>query len=583
MSQVFTLDLLFSGFSYGVRQQDISHVGPKDAQLAMPPLSSSSSVFESSQSQQFSSVQQSSSSFSQSQSSQSTNQIYESQEFNGGVMKGYKMKEEFSSEQSGERTVRDSGIFTGINGDSNALVDEEFDRKKHTVKDLAKHFALVKPKQNIPHNILPEQRIYNGDHGPALNYLGASEADGQVHSLVRREMSQQDVEASKAAYEMKKKQQMEQQQQSSTTSTTTSSSSTVVKRTETSSRSEQEAKSERRMSLRDSLMLDPAQAHADAGIIDPSAILRGEAAMGWSPPAPATPRAVASSPSCPASLYKSQTNGSGPRSRVFAPVKFSTLPRSSVTLPPLPSTQPTVTPPTLVEPTKAPSEERPQISPMRQTNDSSFLSPPNILPAASFSSDYEATVLSSSKSFDPPPAASSAPVIVLEEEEEEEEEPLQHTSLDTAPTQSTTQTHQELAVSLSFPEVSRSSAPTPAPTTPFPCLDSLRPRTPILVTTRPSSVILDSRTRHVSKDDIAKMMAELNEPLPPMLDIPQEIRASPLIFAGGLATVSHPSSSSSTTSTSCLLTTSTSTSSSSTLPVRLIHLHFTTPHSRPRL
>merc|ERR1711874_798088 len=261
--------------------QDISHIGPKDAQLAMPPLSSSSSVFESSQSQQFSSVQQSSSSFSQSQSSQSsqaTNQIYESQEFNGGVMKGYKVKEEFSSEFGEGRNVRDSGVFTGINGDSNALVDEEFDRKKHTVKDLAKHFALVKPKQNIPHNILPEQRIYNGDHGPALNYLGASEADGQVHSLVRKEMSQQDVEASKAAYEMKKKQQMEQQQQSSsstTTNTSSSSSSTVVKRTESSSRSEQEAKSERRMSLRDSLMLDPAQAHADAGIIDPSAILRG--------------------------------------------------------------------------------------------------------------------------------------------------------------------------------------------------------------------------------------------------------------------------------------------------------------------
>merc|ERR550532_2804394 len=38
------------GFSYGVKQQDISHIGPKDAQLAMPPMSSSSSVFESSQS-----------------------------------------------------------------------------------------------------------------------------------------------------------------------------------------------------------------------------------------------------------------------------------------------------------------------------------------------------------------------------------------------------------------------------------------------------------------------------------------------------------------------------------------------------
>merc|ERR1712051_208063 len=76
---------------------------------------------------------------------------------------------------------------------------------------------------------------------------------------------------------MKKKQQLEQQQSSTTTTTTASysSSSTVVKRMESSSSSEQQQKSERRMSLRDSLMLDPAQAHADAGIIDPSAILRG--------------------------------------------------------------------------------------------------------------------------------------------------------------------------------------------------------------------------------------------------------------------------------------------------------------------
>jgi len=113
----------------------------------------------------------------------------------------------------------------------------------------------------------------------------------------------------------------------------------------------------------------------------------------------------------------------------------------------------------------------------------------------------------------------------------------------------------EMAVSLSFPEVSRSSNATPAPTTPFPSLDShstlqippspvpsMRPKTPILVTTRPSSVTLD-RKRHVSKDDIAKMMAELNSPLPPMQEIPQEIRASPLIFSGGQAAVSHPSSS----------------------------------------
>merc|ERR1719420_401399 len=240
------------GFSYGA----IPTKGPQTPQPAMPPMSSSSMSFESSQSQQFSSVQQSSSS-SYSQHQQSSNQVFESQEFNGGpVMKGLPRREE-------EANNRDSGIFTGINGDANSLVDDEFDYKKHTVKDLAKHFALVKPKQNIPHNILPEQRMFNGDHAPQLNYLGANESGAVLQSNTsnRREVSQQDIEASKAAYELKKKQQMEQQ----STTTTQSSSSTVVRRTETSS-SSTEQKTERRMSLRDSLMLDPAKAHLDAGL-----------------------------------------------------------------------------------------------------------------------------------------------------------------------------------------------------------------------------------------------------------------------------------------------------------------------------
>merc|ERR1712013_399132 len=63
-----------------------------ESQLAQPPMSSSS-LFESSQSQGFaqqsSSIQQSSSSFSQSQSSK---EVYESQQFSGGVMKGYTLK-----------------------------------------------------------------------------------------------------------------------------------------------------------------------------------------------------------------------------------------------------------------------------------------------------------------------------------------------------------------------------------------------------------------------------------------------------------------------------------------------------------
>merc|ERR1719495_2296258 len=81
------------------------------------------------------------------------------------------------------------------------------------------------------------------------------------------------------AYEMKKKQQqMEAQQQSQSGS----SQSTVVRRTETSSSSEQTRSvlNERRQSLTTSLMLDPAAAHAESGIIDPSAILRGSDTAG---------------------------------------------------------------------------------------------------------------------------------------------------------------------------------------------------------------------------------------------------------------------------------------------------------------
>ena len=92
-------------------------------------------------------------------------------------------------------------------------------------------------------------------------------------------------------------------------------------------------------------------------------------------------------------------------------------------------------------------------------------------------------------------------------------------------------------LSLLVPGLPRSVTSTPAPTTPFPPIDhptllSLdtnlvstlgRPKTPILVTTRPSSVQQTTKDRHVSKDDIARMMAELNAPLPPMPAIPQDI------------------------------------------------------------
>merc|ERR1711892_238230 len=128
------------GFAVESRPQPVQI----ESQLAQPPMSSSS--FESSQSQSFaqqsSSIQQSSSSYSQSQTSQ--NEVFESQEFSGGVMKGYRMKQDQvdGERETGEKMLS-SGVFGGIGADNNSLVDTEIDYKKHTVKDLAKHFALV--------------------------------------------------------------------------------------------------------------------------------------------------------------------------------------------------------------------------------------------------------------------------------------------------------------------------------------------------------------------------------------------------------------------------------------------------------
>merc|ERR1711994_823161 len=117
-------------------------------------------------------------------------------------------------DETGRRSqmARDSGLFGGIGGDDNSLVDNEFDYKKHSVKDLAQHFALVKPKAQLPNQILPEQKMFNGEQGPALNYLGGKQDfASQQQIFTKKEVSNEDIEASKKAYELKKKQQIEQQ------------------------------------------------------------------------------------------------------------------------------------------------------------------------------------------------------------------------------------------------------------------------------------------------------------------------------------------------------------------------------------
>merc|ERR1712080_606182 len=153
-----------------------------------------------------------------------------------GSMRGYQIK---GNEEAGGRMsalARDSGIFGGISADDNSLVDAEFDYKKHSVKDFAS-----------------QQQVY-----------------------VKKEVSAEDVEASRQAYELKKKQQAEQKattvkNSSSSASTCSSQQSTVTMREKKTTEETQSAMSDkRRSSISSALLMDPAQAHAQAGIIDPS-------------------------------------------------------------------------------------------------------------------------------------------------------------------------------------------------------------------------------------------------------------------------------------------------------------------------
>lgn len=227
-------------------------------------------------------------------SSVSSSQVYESQQLGGGIMKGYKSKEpqQMMNQQmsqmnqqmnqqmsqmmnSHEKQIKDAGIFGGITGDHNSLVEEndQMDYQKHSVKSLVGHFSKVRPKTEIPVQYLPEQRLYGGEQGPSLNYLTASSETDSQQSFVRTggavAGAKQDIDASRQEYEMRKQKQEQQTSQSSSTAA-------VEMRSKTETSAEQRAAvSERRQSLSQALLMDPAMEHANAGIIDPSAILRG--------------------------------------------------------------------------------------------------------------------------------------------------------------------------------------------------------------------------------------------------------------------------------------------------------------------
>lgn len=571
-----------------------------------------------------------SSQYQQSYAQSSQSEIYESTEFESGL-KGYKPKGvEMANGDMNHRPamkmIQNNGIFGGITGDQNSLLeDAQFDSKKHSVRDLVGHFSKVKPKAQIPVQYLPEQKIYNGNQGPSLNYLNSS---NESATLPRAASStKKDFDASRQDYEMKK--QMQNNTSTTSSSTTAMSNNSQQSSVETRSRSAVSAEKKqllnsRRQSLKDLLYFDTEnnRGSSAAGIIDPSAILRGEKASLWN-------RCESSHPTPPASVSAAQMYISKPP----APNSYSqTLPRSfknkscdsktSQNLainqqlsPKTPLVVPKITtqfvdsiptsssfplssiPESSCSPTAEVSQKEslpeqstisaPAVSStvsQSQSLNSQSLENSSVVISSSLqlptSPEYEAVVHSSNKVFTSTSSltqqhhsmttavigvteqiptntnttnftSNSSVVVGITPVIESSHETLDHI------TTAADDLHPTVSLLSSFPSLNlpRSSASTPLPTTPFPPIDHLgglvvttassflpphtpattgvaglnRSRTPILVTTRPSSVI-EGRTRHVSREDIARMMAELNAPLPPLVPIPQDIRASPLLF-----------------------------------------------------
>ena len=452
-------------------------------------------------SEQRSFQQQSQESFQSSSSFQQTSSVRQQEVFEAterdGAMRGYQPK---GVDETGRRSAmaRDSGLFGGIGGDDNSLVDNEFDYKKHSVKDLAQHFALVKPKAQLPNQILPEQKMFNGEQGPALNYLGGKQDfASQQQTFTKKEVSNEDIEASKKAYELKKKQQMEQRQQQSSSSSMSSSqtSSSVVMREKKTEEVKAEQNERRRASISSALLMDPAAAHAEAGLIDPSAILRGEQLTRWALPPAKTPDAP-SAPTHSSTLYRpKQPAGfrpfSGPASGPSCPsTPFSQPPATqSQTQPPPPQC------PVIVETFEG------SPPPKRQATSPAGPSAPSVM-CPSSPPQYQATVKTSATVH---PITNTDTALqttnkqhILTNNHSLGERHLADTMLSLVPEMPSCSTESSPGGTSSLAPP-RNVAPSPTPSR----------RTPILVTTRPSSVSLDQRTRHVSKDDLARMMAEL--------------------------------------------------------------------------
>lgn len=168
--------------------------------------------------------------------------------------------------------IRDTGVFGGIKGDQNCLVEDDgtIDYTKHTVRDLVGHFSKVKAVTEIPDKYLPQQHQYTGVKAPSFSYLHQTSQEDKVE--VRRQDKTQ-VQARQSQMELETAQSSV---QSSAQFSAQSSAQSTSKTEQTESKKKEETKvvTQRRQSLKDYLLMDPATDHMKAGFIDPSAILR---------------------------------------------------------------------------------------------------------------------------------------------------------------------------------------------------------------------------------------------------------------------------------------------------------------------
>merc|ERR1719184_47519 len=146
--------------------------------------------------------------------------------------------------------IRQSGVFVGIIGDNNSLVNE-FGDEKHSVKELVGHFSKVKgsaPQQWIPQHL----QVQNNAGTPSLSQL-------------------QDQAKSK---------QFTYQQQSTTTTTTTST--VDGKLTQEAAEEKLANLPERKNSLKSFLLMEEEMKKlngAGGQILDPSAILQVDGSL----------------------------------------------------------------------------------------------------------------------------------------------------------------------------------------------------------------------------------------------------------------------------------------------------------------